>query len=338
MPFFSGSIGQAGVQGSSSNVRFLANSTAIGGSGLQSSASQIRKIAIVVPTFTEAAYSPHSFYTFYAKYQSIPLQKAVKTDLDMFNPHIQSGRYINPRENMDLAKLDFLTPADPDDQYIITLVAHLQKVMPHALITIIRDEDIHNGYIFTANNDGKKLNNVYDLLILGHGEYATRTMYNNYMRFVGNGGTLLALDGNLFFAEVKYNKGNGTITLVKGHGWEFDGNSATQSVREKWFNQNREWVGSNFLESDIHDNITYKNNPFDYKHFEENFVNNPDDKILINYGAVIPKQNSFEGAIVATYEHDFLKGKVIMIGLYGQKLIDNEAFLRFIDGLILKYV
>ena len=81
--------------------------------------------------------------------------------------------------------------------------------MPHALITIIRDEDIHNGYIFTANNDGKKLNNVYDLLILGHGEYATRTMYNNYMRFVGNGGTLLALDGNLFFAEVKYNKGNG---------------------------------------------------------------------------------------------------------------------------------
>ena len=97
VPFFSGSIGQAGVEGSSSNVRFLANSktTTIVGSNLSSS-SQLKKIAIVIPTFTEAAYSPHSFYTFYAKYQSIPLHKDVKTDLDMLNPHIQSARYINP--------------------------------------------------------------------------------------------------------------------------------------------------------------------------------------------------------------------------------------------------
>jgi hypothetical protein len=339
VPFFSGSIGQAGVEGSSSNVRFLANSkaTTIVGSNLSSS-SQIMKIAIVIPTFTEAAYSPDSFYTFYAKYQSIPLLKDVKTDLNMLNPHIQSARYINPNEKMDQAKLSFLTPADPDDQIIIRLVTHLQKVNPHALITIIRDEDIHNGYIFTTNNDGKKNNNVYDLLILAHGEYATQTMYNNYMRFVRSGGTVIGLDGNLFFAEVRYNKDNSTITFVKGHGWEFDGNSAKKSVRERWFNQTREWIGSNFLESDIHDNITFKNNPFDYKHFEENFVNNPDDKILINYGAVIPRENSLLGATVATYEHDFVKGKVILIGLYGQKLIDNDAFLKFIDSLILKYV
>jgi len=335
VPFFSRSIGQGGVEGSS-NAGFLANSKTktIVGSNL----SQIMKIAIVIPTFTEAAYSPHSFYTFYAKYQSIPLLKDVKTDLDMINPHVQSGKYINPNEKMDQAKIDFLTPADPDDQIIIRLVAHLQKVNPHALITIIRDEDIHNGYIFTTNNYGKKNSNIYDLLILAHGEYATQTMYNNYMRFVRNGGTIIGLDGNLFFAEVKYNKDNGTITFVKGHGWEFDGNSAKTSVRERWFNQTREWVGSNFLESDIHDNITFKNNPFDYKHFEENFVNNPDDKILINYGAIIPRENSLLGATIAAYEHDFVKGKVILIGLYGQKLIDNDAFLKFIDSLILKYV
>jgi hypothetical protein len=338
VPFFSESTGQAGVEGSSSNVRFLANSktTTIVGSNLSSS-SQIMKIAIVIPTFTEAAYSPHSFYTFYDKYQSIPLLKDVKTDLDMLNPHIQSARYINPNEKMDQAKLDFFTPADPDDQFVISLVAHLQKVNPHALITIIRDEDIHNGYIFTTNNS-KTNDNIYDLLILAHGEYDTQTMYNNYMRFVRNGGTVIGLDGNLFFAEVKYNKDNSTITFVKGHGWEFDGNSAKKSVRERWFNQTRVWVGSNFLESDIHDTITFKNNPFNYKHFEENFVNNPDDKILINYGAVIPRENSLLGATIATYEHDFVKGKVILISLYGQNLIDNDAFLKFIDSLILKYV
>jgi hypothetical protein len=30
---------------------------------------------------------------------------------------------------------------------------------------------------------------------------------------------------------------------------------------------------------------------------------------------VIPKENPFQGAIVATYELDIVKGKVIMIGL-----------------------
>jgi hypothetical protein len=327
VPFFTGLIQHTGIQG-------------LGGANLpsSSSSSQMMKIAIVIPSFTEAAYSTHSFYTFYSKYQSIPLLKNVKTDLDMLNPHIQYANYINPNNTMDKARLDFLTPADPDDQFIMRLAAHLQMVNPHALVTIIRDEDIHNGYIFTANNNGMKNNNAYNLLILAHDEYATQAMYNNCMRFVSNGGTIIGLDGNLFFAQVKYNKDNGTITFVKGHGWEFDGNSAKKSVRERWFNQNREWIGSNFLESDIHDNVTFKNNPFNYTHFEENFVNNPDDKILINYGAVIPKQNSFLGATIAAYEHDFSKGKVILIGLYGQKVIDNDAFLKFIDSLILRYV
>jgi hypothetical protein len=64
----------------------LANSTALGGSALPSSPSQKGKIAIVVPTFTETAYSTHAFYTFYNKYGSTPIQKEVKTDLDMLNP------------------------------------------------------------------------------------------------------------------------------------------------------------------------------------------------------------------------------------------------------------
>ena len=256
----------------------------------------------------------------------------------MLNPPIRHGSClnINPHENVDIANLRLHCPADPDDRFIIILAEHLQKIIPHVLVTIIRDEDIHNGYIFTSNMSHTK--NAYDLLILTHDEYATQTMYNNYKRFVSNGGTLLALDGNIFYAEIKYNKNNDTITLLKGHSWQFDGNSAKRDIRERWFNQNSEWVGSNFLESDIEDNITFKNNPFNYTHFEENFVNNPNDKILINYGAVIPKQNPFQGVTIATYELDYLKGKVIMISLYGQKLVDNETFLRFLDSPVLKLV
>lgn len=32
-----------------------------------------------------------------------------------------------------------------------------------------------------------------------------------------------------------------------------------------------------------------------YTHFEENLGNNPNDKILINYGAIIPKNNQLQG-------------------------------------------
>ena len=250
----------------------------------------------------------------------------------MLNPYIQysDNEYINPHRSVDIANLSLHTPTDHGNDYILSLASHLRKIMPHALITIIRDEDINNGYIFTSNDAGKKnnnsKNNAYDLLILTHDEYATQTMYNNYKRFVSNGGGILALDGNIFYAEIKYNKNNNTITFVKGHSWQFDGKSAKRDIRERWFNQNREWVGSNFLESTISDNITFKNNPFNYTHFEENFVNNPNDKILVNYDAMIAKNNPFVGSIVATYELDFGKGKVIMIGLYGQRLVDNKHF------------
>lgn len=328
VPFFS----HTHTQRSLSNATPLANSTAFG--GITISPSQLKRIAIVVPTFTETAYSQHAFYTFYNKYASIPVQKEVRTDLDMLNPPIQYGSCIsaNPNEKLDIGNFSLYCPADPGDQYIIPLAEHLQKNIPRASVTIVRDEDVHNGYIFTSNMS--HMENVYDILILVHDEYATQTMYNNYKRFVSNGGTILALDGNIFYAEIKYNKNNDTITLLKGHSWEFDGNSAKRDVRERWFNQNSGWIGSNFLESDIHDNITFRNNPFNYTHFEENFVNNPNAKILINYDAVIPKNNAFYGAMVATYELAYLKGKVIMIGIYGQKLVNNETFLRFLDSLL----
>lgn len=86
-------------------------------------------------------------------------------------------------------------------------------------------------------------------------------MYDNYKRFVSNGGTILAPDGNILYAEIKYNKNNETQTLLRGHCWQFDGNLAKRDIKERWFDQNSGWIGSNFLESDIHDNITFKNDP-----------------------------------------------------------------------------
>jgi hypothetical protein len=329
VPFFSG---LEDTNRSPSSVRTLAIMTTYGGTAL--SPSLLKRIAIVIPTFTETAYSPHAFYTFYDKYASIPAQTNVRTDLDMLNPPIGYGSCVdtNPHESFNIGNFSLHCPADPGDNYIMSLAEHLQKNIPHSSISIIRDEDVHNGYIFTSNTSHTK--NAYDVLMLTHDEYATQPMYDNYKQFVSNGGTMLVLDGNILYAEIKYNKNNDTQTLLRGHSWKFNGDSAQRDIRERWFNQNSKWIGSNYLESDIHDNITFKNNPFNYTHFEENFVNNPNDKILINYGAVIPKNNQLVGATVATYELNYLKGKVIMVGLYGQRIVNNETFLRFLDSLL----
>lgn len=70
VPFFSE---LKGTQPLLSNVRPSANSTAYGENALS---SQLRRIAIVIPTFTETAYSQPPFYTFYKKYESTPIKKS----------------------------------------------------------------------------------------------------------------------------------------------------------------------------------------------------------------------------------------------------------------------
>ena len=69
--------------------------------------------------------------------------------------------------------------------------------------------------------------------------------------------------------------------------------------------------------SDINVPIPFDNNPFNYTHFEENYVNNPNATILLDYGAqhVYRDDKARTPVKVATYELDYGKGKVIMIGL-----------------------
>ena len=55
---------------------------------------------------------------------------------------------------------------------MISLATHLRKAIPHSSVTIIKDEDVHNGYIFTSNNNNisrtrtATTSNVYDMLIM----------------------------------------------------------------------------------------------------------------------------------------------------------------------------
>src|SRR4029078_6319055 len=213
---------------------------------------------------------------------------------------------------------------------MVYLLGNLKWISPDSNIAFLTDQDVDAGSIFLGNGS-----NAYDVAILGHQEYVTQREYDNFKQFVGNGGTMIILDGNVFYAEVKYDTDTGNITLLKGHGWAFNGVSAWRSVNERWKNETAQWVGSNYI-SGI---VKFANNPFEYSPHEEQFITNPKDVILLDYNATVPvdKSNKTGGVIIATYELNYLKGKVIALGLYSDDIINNGSFDRYFDSLVLQY-
>jgi len=324
------------------------------------------KIAFVRPTFTEAAYRENGFYRFDSKYEYIPYGKNITTDLDMLT--VKTPKSVSEfRENdiRHLSKINALIPINGTEIHDIIssnfpykqwfwrpFIDHVKKIVPNGTITVMRDEDVHDGHIFYDNNK----TNAYDILMLFHSEYVTQPEYNNLKEFVKNGGVLVFVDSNIFYAEVSYDRNNHTITLVNGHDKKFDGKTATRSVSERWYNETKDWVGSNFLNINTNESVTFAKNPFNYTRVEEQFVNNPKARIIFDYGIKIPtdfveiysknkrvhpdlqQDIPIHDVKVATYSLDYGKGKVIMLGLYGQKLAHNQPFMQFFDNLITEQV
>ena len=170
------------------------------------------------------------------------------------------------------------------------LSKHLKWLTPESNITVLTDADIdNNSKIFKG--DG---NNAYDTIILGHQEYVTQKEYDNLKKFVANGGILFLMDGNTFYARVKYDTNTHTITLDKGHGWAFNGKSAWRSVNETWANETSQWVGSNYLCYSC--DLRFTNNPFEYNHHEEQYITNPKAKILLDYNATLVAKSNIPKA------------------------------------------
>jgi hypothetical protein len=277
---------------------------------------------LIQPTFTAAAYH-HAFYVFYAKHASDPANKNITKDLGLLK-----------------SKVPRILQGSTSSANMLRLVNKLKWITHDSKLTVLTDIDADAGAIFRHDNTDahiRKIVNLYDVIILGHQEYVTQREYDNLRTFVENGGKMIILDGNVFYAEVSYNASSNTIQLVKGHGWEFNSKSAWKGVEERWQNETREWVGSNYLCYSCA--VSFKNDPFGYVHHEENYVTNPKDIILLNYKAkivnwhhIIPKQ-----VVIATYELNFGKGKVIALGIYGDDIISKGTFDRFLDRLFMKY-
>ena len=139
-------------------------------------------IALIKPTFTVTAYA-NGFYKFYKLYNSTPAGKNVTTDLNLLSVPVNASWYPSLHYVFSMLKL----------------LNDIKSVSPDSNITIYDDAPADNGFMFTKNGS-----NAFDLIILGHQEYVTQKEYDNLKRFVANGGTMLILDGNVFYAEVKY--------------------------------------------------------------------------------------------------------------------------------------
>jgi hypothetical protein len=271
-------------------------------------------IALIKPTFTDAAYD-NKFYNFYTKYSNVPSKANVTTDLNLLNSKItnyQSGSVNNVFAMLELIK-------------VMEWIDHKTKV------DILSDSEVDKGKIFDSKNNS----NLFDVIILGHQEYVTQSEYDNLKKFVSNGGTMIILDGNVFYAEVRYFDNNNTISLVKGHGWAYNGKSAWKSIDERWKDETRDWVGSNYF---CYKCVKkFKDNPFKYKAHEEQYISNPKDMVLLNYNPVELQNTSDKNTTIATYELKYGRGTVISMGIYSDDIIHNGKFDRFFDNLIVKY-
>lgn len=289
------------------------------------------RIAFVEPTFTNGAYNEDSFYFFYSKYQKVPEGQEITTDLNLMTGDI---------------------PFEVDVKYFQSIIDRVKQTLPNSIVSVIGDEEINDGFIF--RKDGT---NGYDLLVLLHNEYVTQSEYDNLKKFLNNGGAIILLTGNVFYAEILYDKEDCTVTLKKGHHWEFNGKSVRKSESERYLAENNKWFGSNFVDNDMKNKVVFERNPFNYKHFEENEVTNTKANILLDYKAKFPQipseKNPFvvggllknksdqeikysdEGKKIATYELSSGTGKVIQMGIYSQNLVTNKEFLNYFEKIIL---
>jgi hypothetical protein len=266
-------------------------------------------IAFIAPTFTAAAYD-NAFYEFYDLHQLA--RTNVTTDLNLLSAHITS-KVIHDSE----------LP-------MLKLIKDLRHAIPRLHIGLYSDRDVDNGFLSTTNQK----HNHYDIIVIGHQEYVTQREYNNLKQFLSNGGKLIILDGNVFFAEVKYDRDTQTVTLVKGHWWAFNGKSAWKSVGERWKQETSQWIGSNYLCYNCVDRFT--NDPFGYRPHEEQYITNHDDTIVLNYDAAISNKFIRTKPVIATYELNYQKGKVVALGIYSDDIIGNTKFNKFFYNLILR--
>src|SRR5579863_2980769 len=94
-----------------------------------------------------------------------------------------------------------------------------------ANVKLLTDVDVDQGGLFGSTGTRQ-----FDAVIVGHEEYVTAAEFSALKTFVSTGGRLVMLDGDSFTVQVKVS--GGEETLVAGHGWRYNGQTAWRSAYE----------------------------------------------------------------------------------------------------------
>jgi hypothetical protein len=285
------------------------------------------RIAVVKPIFSDTAYN-NAFYVFYGKYASSE-ETYIKADLNYLN--------VTVKDDWGWSyKLYTFISSDK---------AKRQGLFLGMNVVIIDEVNVTYGGLF---ENGQRR---YDVIVLGFTEYVTRQEYYAYRDFVAQGGTLVEMDACNFLAEVKYyppvNGAQAHLSLVRGHGWEFNGTCAWKSVYANWEEENRNWIGSNYWHwwmgehydwfvANTTDRIsTYLRNSYGanistcYGAHEENLLQNLTNTNVIGYWHFVNSSEQPKEP-VASYVHKYMSGKVFHTGIMSSDILDEEFIQAFL--------
>ncbi len=269
------------------------------------------RIAAVQPIFTATAYSDHgngTFYEFYEKYKNAT--GTVTADLGLLSTNVSRGESYQSGWGLSHALYSFLSSQSAKDCGL-TVGQNLR---------ILDDIAVSQGGLFYDSNGSAR----FDVVIVPFSEYVTLEEYLSYLHFVSDGGTLVLVGAGNFMVRVAYNSTTGMETLVRGHGWAFNGSSAQHDVFDAWEANNTNWVGS------THTHCCFGR--FFYHGATANTLNAMGKALSLEFGDRVVKEYSFgeenevtnmtqtsvvatfaneSGTLVASYVHEFRRGTVV---------------------------
>jgi hypothetical protein len=279
------------------------------------------RVAVVKPVFTATAYS--SFYAFYAKYLNTPSDQIIRSDLNLLNATlVESWGW-----------------SDGLRQFLNSSSARMNGLALGRNLTVLTDVSVTQGGLLAE--DGARR---FDAIILGFTEYVSSQEYSSYKHFVADGGRLIFMDATNFFAEVRYYPETNHLALVRGHGWGFDGKKAWHDVRERWAEENTNWIGGNFCcfgHGRRYDGaLLGGTNPISlelrakfgstvflsYRGHEENRVTNTTFTEILAQWSQLDSSSHY---LVAAYVHRFIHGIVVHIGVMASDVVSSDVSVQF---------
>ncbi len=217
------------------------------------------RIALVDNLFSQAMYNSR-LDRFIDNNLQTQENSIITENVNFLSSKIKEYIYVDPYQDFKINDVSFFSYIlNFSNPFAISVFNELKNYTSEKdIITVINDEDLHQGRIFDSKGQ-----NGFDTLIFTGQEYITQKYYDNLEKFVKNGGVAIFLNSDVFNSQIIYDDITKNVTLVNGKKWEFNGTYAKKNnIQLPFFNKNQEFLGSNLLLTDISENVSFSNNPF----------------------------------------------------------------------------